>query len=170
MRRWSWLLLGVLTLCGSGCAGYRLGPVNNAAAGAKSVEVNPFDNNTLEPRLTDAVTQQLRKQLQLDGTYRLASHKDGDIVVSGSIINYTRKVVSYTSSDVLTVQDYQLEITAQVSARERSTGKTILEQPVTGTTLVRVQNDLTSSERQGLPLLAASLAKNVTALLSEGGW
>jgi hypothetical protein len=140
------------------------------AAGAKSVQVNPFDNQTLEPRLTDAVTQQLRKQLQLDGTYRLASHDDGDIIVSGSIIRYTRKNVSYKSKDVLTAQDYQIEITAQVHARQRSTGKVLLDQPVVGTTLIRVENDLTSSERQGLPLLAENLAKNVAALLTEGSW
>jgi len=169
MRLCGWVLVGAVALGGSGCAGYRVGPVNGMAAGSRSVQVNPFTNKTLEPRLTDAVTQQLRKQLQLDGTYRLASHNDGDIIVSGSIVNYTRTVVSYSSSDVLTVQDYELEITAQVSARDRS-GRTILEQPVKGTTLIRVQNDLTSSERQGLPLLATSLAKNVTALLSEGGW
>jgi hypothetical protein len=41
---------------------------------------------------------------------------------------------------------------------------------VTGTTLIRVTTDLTSTERQALPLLAADLAKNVTALLAEGAW
>ncbi len=170
MRPFGWLLVGLMALGGSGCAGYRLGPVNGVVAGAKSVQVSPFVNQTLQPRLTDAVTQQLRKQLQLDGTYRLAAHNDGNIVVSGSLINYTRKEVSYSSSDVLTVRDYQLELTAQVSALDRSTGKVLFDQPVTGTTLIRVQDDITSSERQGLPLLATSLAKNVTALLTEGGW
>ena len=57
-----------------------------------------------------------------------------------------------------------------MTARERSTGKVILNQPVTGYTLIRVTTDLTSTERQALPLLAADLAKNVTALLAEGGW
>ena len=55
-----------------------------------------------------------------------------------------------------------------MTARDRSTGKVILDQPVTGFTLIRVTTDLTSTERQALPLLAADLAKNVTALLAEG--
>ena len=59
---------------------------------------------------------------------------------------------------------------AQVTARDRSTGKVILDQPVTGFTLIRVTTDLASTERQALPLLAADLAKNVTALLAEGPW
>ena len=83
-----WLLVGLVALGGSGCAGYKLGPVNGLAAGAKSVQVNPFTNKTLEPRLGDEVTAQLRKQLQRDGTYQLASHDDGDIVVSGSVTRY----------------------------------------------------------------------------------
>jgi hypothetical protein len=165
-----WLLVGLVALGGSGCAGYKLGPVNGLAAREKSVQVNPFDNQTLEPRLTDAVTSQLRKQLQRDGTYQLASHNDGDIVVSGSVTRYVRQEVSFSSSDILTVRDYRLELSAQVTAHERSTGKVILDQVVTGTTLIRVTTDLTSTERQALPLLAADLAKNVTALLAEGAW
>ena len=170
MRHWQWLLVSLVALGGSGCAGYKLGPVNGLAAREKSVQVNPFDNQTLEPRLTDAVTSQLRKQLQRDGTYQLASHNDGDIVVSGSVTRYVRQEVSFSSSDILTVRDYRLELSAQVTARERSTGKVILDQVVIGTTLIRVTTDLTSTERQALPLLAADLAKNVTALLAEGAW
>ena len=124
----------------------------------------------MEPRLGDAVTTQLRQEFQRDGTYQLASHNDGDIVVSGAVTRYVRIEVTFSSSDVLTVRDYRLEIRAQVTARDRSTGKVILDQPVTGNTLIRVTNDLTSAERQAMPLLAADLAKNVTVLLTEGAW
>jgi hypothetical protein len=165
-----WLLVGLVALGGGGCAGYKLGPVNGLTAKEKSVQINPFANQTLEPRLGDAVTAQLRKDLQRDGTFQLASHDDGDIVVSGAVIRYVRYEVSFSSNDVLTVRDYRLEMTAQVTAHNRSSGKVIFNQPVTGNTLIRVTNDLTSTERQALPLLAADLAKNVTALLAEGAW
>ena len=170
MGAWRWLLVGVLAFGGSGCAGYRLGPVSGVAPGVRSVQVNPFTNKTLEPQLGEEVTGQLRSQLQRDGTYRLASHNDGDIVVSGSITRYHRQEVSLSPSDTLTVRDYRLEVRAQVTAYDRSRGKTILEQPVSGYTLIRVTTDLTSTERQARPLLAADLAKNVTALLTEGSW
>ena len=165
-----WLLIVLVALGGSGCAGYKLGPVNGQVAGAKSVQVNPFSNQTLEPRLGDEVTVQLRKQLQQDGTYQLASHNDGDIVVSGSVIRYQRQEISLSPSDTLTVRDYRLELRAQVTAHDRGSGKVILNKPVTGYTLIRVTTDLTSTERQARSLLAADLAKNVTALLAEGAW
>jgi hypothetical protein len=165
-----WLLVGLVALGGSGCAGYKLGPVNGQAAGAKSVQVNPFTNTTLEPRLGDEVTAQLRRQLQRDGTFQLASHENGDIVVSGSVKAYLRQEISLSPSDTLTVRDYRLELRAQVTAHERGSGKVILNRPVSGFTIIRVTTDLTSTERQAMPLLAADLAKNVTALLAEGGW
>ena len=164
------LLAALLALGVSGCAGYRVGPVNGLAAREKSVQINPFANQTLQPRLGDAVTSQLRQQVQRDGTYQLATHNDGDIVVSGSIIGYDRQQISFSSSDILTTLDYRLVLRVHVTAQDRSTGKLVLNQPVMGQTIIRVTSDLTSSERQAMPLLAEDLAKNVTALLAEGGW
>src|ERR1043165_2687288 len=34
----------------TGCAGYHLGPTNGVRAGERSVQVNPFVNQTIEPR------------------------------------------------------------------------------------------------------------------------
>jgi hypothetical protein len=108
--------------------------------------------------------------LQQDGTFRLASHETGDIVVSGTITKYERVEQSLVPNDVATGQDYRLSMTAKVTARERATDKTILDEAVSGHTLIRVSSDLSSIERQALPLLAADLAKNITALLVDGSW
>jgi hypothetical protein len=158
----------VTALCG--CAGYQLGPTNGLGAREKSIQIHPFVNQTLEPRLTDAVTFQLHKEIQRDGTYQLATHTDGDIVVSGVITNYNRHAISFQPSDNITAHDYRLSVTAVVTARDRASGKTILAQPVNGYTLIRVNTDLTSTERQALPLLAQDLARNVTSLLVDGSW
>jgi hypothetical protein len=152
------------------CAGYRLGPTNGLEAGEKSVRVAPFYNQTLEPRLTDAVTMEMRREIQRDGTYALATHGDADIIVTGWLTRYVREEVTLATTDVLTVRDFRLGLTARVVARERSTGRVLLDQPVSGFTLIRVGNDLTSAERQAMPLLADELAKNITALLADGKW
>lgn len=149
--------------------GYRLGPTNEVAAGEKSIRVVPFSNQTLEPRLGDAVTAALRKHLQRDGTYELASRDAADIVVNGVLTKYHRHELSFVPRDVLTVSDYRVTLTAQVTARNRA-GDVILDREVTGYTLVRVGADLTSAERQAFPVLAEDLARNVTAMLVEGSW
>jgi hypothetical protein len=154
----------------AGCAGYHLGPVNGAVAGDKSVEVLPFNNQTLQPRLGDAVTQALRERLQADGTYHLATHTAGDIVVTGTITSYNREGASYLNNDVTTPENYRVGIVAHVVARERDTGRVLLDKDVKGYALVHVGTDLASTERQSLPLLAEDLARNVVELLAEGAW
>ena len=113
---------------------------------------------------------QLRKEIQRDGTYRLDTQQDPDLIVNGTITLYQRLEVTLSSNDTLTVQDYRLTLTAQVTARERATGKVLIDQAVSGYTLIRVGSDLTSAERQAMPLLTQDLATRVTALLSEGKW
>ncbi|MEW6303583.1 MAG: LPS assembly lipoprotein LptE [Verrucomicrobiota bacterium] len=163
----AWLACAALV---AGCAGYQLGPTNGVQAGARSVQVNFLQNKTLEPRLTEAVTSALRKTLQQDGTYRLDTHGDGDIVVTGEITRFDRAGISFQPTDVLTVRDYSLSMTARIKATERATGKVLLESLVSGRTTIRAGSDLASAERQAVPLIADDLAKNATSLLVEGSW
>lgn len=164
------LSAGLLLLTVCGCGGYRLGPTGGLAAGQKSVQFNPFTNRTLEPRLGDTVMTALRRDLQQDGTYRLATRNRADVIVSGVITRYTRHELSFVPDDVLSVRDYLVSMTAQVTAREAGTGRILFDRPLTGSTLVRVGSDLTSAERQALPLLAEDLARKVTVQLVEGSW
>lgn len=154
----------------TGCAGYHLGPVNGGVAREKSIEILPFNNQTLQPRLGDAVTQALRERMQVDVTYRLATHDDGDVVVSGVITRYRRQGLSFFDKDATTTQNYRVDIVAHVIARERATGKLLLDKNVTAYTLVNVGTDLASSERQASPLLAEDLARNIAELLTDGAW
>ena len=134
------------------------------------MEVLPFNNQTLEPRLGDAVTQALRERLQGDATFHLARGGTADIVVTGIIKGYSRQGLSYLNSDVLTANNYNVSIVAHVKACESGTGKVLLDKDVTGSTLVHVGSDLASAERQAMPLLAEDLAQKVTQLLAEGTW
>ena len=170
MRLPGMIVSGVAAVLLAGCAGYHLGPVNGAVAGEKSVEVLPFNNQTPQPRLGDAMTQALRERLQTDGTYHLATRGGGDIVVSGVITRYNREGLSYLNKDVATTENYRVGIIAHVTARETATGRVLFDKDVNGYTLVHVGTDLADAERQSLPLLAEDLARNVTVLLTEGAW
>ena len=166
------LALGIfsLGLLLSGCAGYRLGPTNGDLSGARSVQVNPFVNKTIEPRLGESVTTSVRRYIQRDGTYRLDTKNEGDIIVSGTIIEFQRSGLSFQPTDVVTPRDYWLALVAHVTAVDRGTGKVVLERNVVGRTTMRVGADLSSAERQATPLLAEDLARNITALLADGTW
>jgi hypothetical protein len=153
----------------NGCA-YRMGPSSGVEPGSRAVAVLPFENATLEPRVTEAVATALRGQLQQEGTFELARQGDADIVVSGVVQSIARREQSFQARDIRTTRDYRLEVVAQVTATERGTGKKLLDQTVEGHTMMRVLGDLPSAERQAMPLLAANLARNIVSLLVDGTW
>jgi hypothetical protein len=170
MRALKLFLPALAAVALAGCATYHLGPTGGAVAGEKSIEVLPFNNQTLQPRLGDSLTQALREQLQTDGTFHLATHGDGDVVVSGVIREYARAGLAYLSTDAATPENYRVDVVVHVTARESATGKLLLDKDVKGHTLVHIGSDLASAERQALPLLSADLAQSITELLTEGAW
>ena len=163
-----WSIAAILLL--TGCMGYQLGPTNGATAGSRSIQINAFRNDTWEPRLSEPLATSMRRWIQRDGTYRLATQNDGDIVVDGVIIDFTRLGISFQPSDVLTVRDYELRAQAKFTAVDRGTGKVLMASTVTGRTTIRTGPDLASAERQAAPLIAEDIARRITSLLVDGSW
>ena len=150
-----------------GCA-YHVGPTGGQKAGARSVQIKPFINNTIEPRLVTALGQALRTQIQKDGTFRLDTRGDADIVVTGTIVNYDRQFITVEAGDALTPRDYRIIISARIVARESATGRVLLDKELIGRTDVRAGNDLHSAEREAIPMAAEFLANSATSLLADG--
>lgn len=155
---------------GMGCRGYRLGPTNPELTDGRSIQVQFFENRTIEPGLPEALNQALRQELQRDGSYRLRTGSDSDVLVRGAITGYERRPLAFQPTDVITVTDYELRLTAQLTAVERLSGRVLVERKLTGRTSIRLGNDLPSAERQALPLLAEDWARQAAAALTEGGW
>lgn len=170
MRRAPIWILMAATLALGGCAGYTLGPTNGMAAGARTVAIKPFVNRTNEPRVTEYVAMSLRRELQTDGTFHLDTSGTADILISGEITHFQRLALAYSTNDVLTPESYTLLLSAHVVARNADSGRTILDQEVTGRTYMRVGSDLGSSEREAMPILADELARNAINLLADGKW
>jgi hypothetical protein len=63
-----------------------------------------------------------------------------------------------------------LQLIVKISARERATGKVLVDREVMGTTSIRVGADLASAERQAIPMLADDLARRATSLIVDGTW
>jgi len=161
-------LFAIALSMAAGC-GYTVGPTNGLTAGEKKIQITPFLNRTLEPRLGDAVTTALRQNIQREGTYRLATRGDADIIVTGTVTKYDRHELNFEPHDVLTVKDFRVNVEAKITARNVTSGATT-NWTATAYTLVRVGSDLTSSERQAMPDLADQLAKSVTDTLVDGSW
>lgn len=158
------------TLLFTGCAGYKLGPTNGLEAGSRTVQINPPVNQTLEPRIAEQLNHQLRKQIQRDGTYKLRTRGDGDVVVDATITRYHRIGETFDRRDTLTVRDYRIQLFAFVTAYDRVSGRNLVNREFVGRTFVRIGADQTSAERQAIPLLTEDLARNITSALADGEW
>lgn len=167
MRAWFLIFLAVAM---GGCAGYKVGPTNGVSAGSRSVTIKPFVNKTQEPHITEYLGTSLRKQLQQDGTYRLETHAVPDIIVSGEITKFLRSGLSYQPNDILTPAEYTLELHIHMVAIDVSTGKKFIDRNVQGITYIRIGQDEYSDERQAIPVLTDTLARNAVSLLVDGKW
>lgn len=139
-------------------------------AGARSVQVNLFRNETIEPRLGESMGFALRRRIQQDGTYRLDTQGDGDIIINGVIVGYDRGGLTFQPNDLLTVRDFDLRMTAKITAMERATGKLLLDATITGSSSLRVGANQHAGEVQALPMLAEDLARKIVGRLAEGKW
>lgn len=161
-------LIAAFSLCG--CAGYRVGPTNGRQAATQSVQITPFLNHSPEPGLADELTGALRRTIQSDGTLHLATDGSADLIVEGVIAEYRRRELSLLTEDVRTVSDYEVTLVVHFTVRERASGNVVMDRNVSGGTVMRVGNDLASSERQLAPILARDLARQITHLLVDGDW
>ncbi len=163
----AWLTVLLAT---TSCAGYRLGPTGGFKAGEKSVQVSFFKNETLEPRIVEAVNQSLRKQFQKEGTFRLETQQGGDLIVTGKITQLLRNGLSYRSTDVLAVADFSMMLSAEIIVIERVSGREVFSKKVTSTIPVSASGDLVSQELRVLPLISDELARKAVNLLADGAW
>jgi hypothetical protein len=155
-----------LCLCLTGCAGYRLGPTLGAEY--RSVAVPMFRNKTYKPQIEAQITNGIIKRFQTDGTLRIESVANADIVLTGEITQYQRHELRSLQSQVGAPREYRVTIDARIEARDRVTGKIVLAPTiVSGSADTFIGDDLQSAEQQVLPLVADDLAKRVVTLLAE---
>ncbi len=160
--------LALLSL--GGCAGYHLGPVQPYyLRSVHSIAVPTFDNKTLLPRIAVLVTDTVIKQFQQDGTYRIVGDDRADAILKGEITRITRAPARSVRGNVLATTEFNLALRVRYSLVARQSGKALTTPvEVSGTTSFFVGPDITSDERQALPLAAEQLAVQLVSQLSEG--
>ena len=167
LRRYIPAALAALLL--SGCAGYHLGPVKPYYLHeVHSIAVPTFKNNTLMPRVEVLVTDSVIKQLQQDGTFRVASGSgDPDATLHAEILRIGRSPARSVRGNVLATTEFNLTLLVRYSLVGRKK-EPLAGGDVTGTTSFFVSGDVTTDERQALPLAAEQAAQSLVSQISEG--
>lgn len=164
-----------LALACAGCAGYSIGPIKpKPLREIATIAVPSFKNDTLEPRIEVLLANAVIKQIQQDGTYRVADENSADAVLHCRVDEIQRRPSRSVRGNVLQTREYTLTLRGRYHVVKRDSGRQLDNRTVYGQTFFFVTGtdniaaDVNQDERQALPLAAEDMAKRIVSLISEG--
>jgi hypothetical protein len=162
-------LATVFCLALGGCLGYHVGPVKPYyLRDVHTIAVPTFKNRTLVPRVEVLVTDTVIKQLQQDGTFQVANGDKADATLEGQIDRINRLPARSVRGNVLATTEFNLGLIVKYSLIGRDGKPLAGPSQAVGTTSFFVGSDVTTDERQALPLATEDLATRLVSQLSEG--
>ena len=162
------LLLTLIALALTSCAGYQLG--NNKPAHLQSVTklyVPTFKNNTLEPRLAVLVTNTVIKQLQASGAYEIVNADQADATLQGEIESVNRSQMRAVRNNTLRTQQLLVRLKTDYKLIDPS-GTKIHSGRVLGESYVVLDPNFQTSERQAFSEAAERMAVTLASEISDG--
>ena len=160
-------VLACFLLCG--CLGYRIGPVKPYyLRDVHTIAVPTFENRTLLPRVEVLVTDTVIKQLQQDGTFQIARDGNADATLKGEITRIDRLPARSVRGNVLRTTEFNLSMRLKYTLVGRDGTNIAPPAETVGTTSFFASADVTTDERQALPLATEDLATRLVTQLSEG--
>ena len=127
-----------------------------------------FRNRTLVPRVEVLVTDTVIKQFQQDGTFQITSDDKADATLTGEISQIIRTPARSVRGNVLATTEFNLALTVRYTLNARDGKPLAGPGEISGSTSFFVTSDVTTDERQALPLATEDLATRLVTQLSEG--
>lgn len=153
----------------SGCLGYHIGPAKPYyLRDVHTIAIPTFTNKTLIPRVEVLVTDAVIKQFQQDGTFRIGSGETADATLKGEIMRISRSPARSVRGNVLATSEFNLAVHVKYRLVGPDGSALRPSGEVVGTTSFFVGTDVTTDERQALPLATEELANRLVTQLSEG--
>lgn len=154
-------------LCG--CLGYHVGPVKPYyLSDVHTIAVPTFKNRTLVPRIEVLVTDTVIKQLQQDGTFQITNGDKADATLNAEISRINRTPARSVRGNVLATTEFSLGLLVKYTLTKRDGTEVVGHGQAIGSTSFFVSSDVTTDERQALPLATEDLATRLVSQLSEG--
>ena len=160
----------VMALAGAlltGC--YTLGDARpSMMRGIQTLAVPVSKNDTLEPNVEALLADTITKQLQTDGTYRIAYSDNSDAILYTTLTEVRRAPARSLRGNVLATSEFSLATTVNYRVVEQTTGRELMAGNVIGRTSFFTTPDLQTDEQQALPLAFSDAAVKLASRLGEG--
>jgi hypothetical protein len=169
------ILISLLAFALAGCAGYKIGPIKpKIMKGVTSIAVPTFKTDILEPRIETLLANVLIRQIQRDGTYKVADEKEADAILTCTLEGLDRRPNRSVNGNQLLTAEYELSLRVSYKLTNRKTGEPIDNRTATGTTFFfatgsnTLASDVNQDEQQAIPLAAADMAEHLVSQIAEG--
>jgi hypothetical protein len=137
--------------------------------GIQTIAVPTFRNETLIPRIEVLVADTVIRQIQEDGTYKVASSDNtADAVLEAEILQVIRSPTRTVIGDVQATQEFQMTLVIHYKVIRKATGVVVDDKDAVGTTTFFVSGDVNQDERQAVPLAAQNAATSIVRDIGEG--
>jgi len=154
----------LLTL--TGCVGYQLGSM--LPKDIQTVYVPTFVNVTNEPFLETEATRAAIREIQRDGSLRIADEGEADSVLYVRITSYELSPLVYEQTDRSRPSQYRAITKADVILQRRSNAEVIArKRGLRGDTTFDFSGDITTAKRNAQPRVATDLAHDIIELIGE---
>jgi outer membrane lipopolysaccharide assembly protein LptE/RlpB len=153
----------------TGCLGYHIGPVKPYyLRDVHTIAVPTFKNKTLIPHIEVLVTDTVIKQLQQDGTFKIAGDGNADATLTADITRIDRLPARSVRGNVLQTTEFNLTMHLKYTLVDSNGAALVPSGEAVGATSFFVGSDVTTDERQEMPLDTEDLDTRVVRQLSEG--
>jgi len=141
----------------------------------RTVYVAPFENLidfTAEnrssfyfPLIEIKTRNQVMDRFLFDGNLRVAEPETADLIIRGALKDYTRGALRYTDDD--DVQEYRVQVYANVTLEENRTGKVLWKKRVVGESTYFVSGSLAGTESTAVDAAIVDLARRIVENVIE---
>ena len=155
-----------LLLFAAGCANYRLGSM--LPKDIRTVYMPTCRTQTPEPLIEQDVTRAVLSQIQMDGSLRIASESDADVVLEVTLNRFWLDPVAYEAGSASTANQYRMSIKASFVLYRRSDRSVLVESPsVTGWYDFEFAGDMSSSKAIALQPAAEDLGRRIISQIVQ---
>lgn len=159
----AWLLFGFVAsacLFQSGCASYSVR--SKVPAEARTISVPVFENDSGFPELDAIVTQYVLREIQHEGTFKIARWDDAAYRLEGKLVSSHTTSLNYDRNYASRASEYRYTVAVRITLIERSTGKLLIDnQLIKANTTFLTRGDMLTGLRDSYPRVAKELSRRI---------
>ncbi|MDD4623449.1 MAG: LptE family protein [Kiritimatiellae bacterium] len=155
------IIMALSLLSGAGCSSYRMrSPVPEEL---RTIAVPVFENASGFPEIDALVTQEVLREFQREGTFKLARLDAASLKLLGKLESSDNEPINFDRNFSSRASEYRHTLTARITLVERGSGKLLIDDlPVKANTTFLARGDMLTGLQDAQPRIARDLARAIT--------